>query len=129
MWAALKGHVEMCQLLLENGAELEAKDSLGATALILTVQHGQHLTFLSLLDRGANPEVGDIRGATCVHWAAYKGALSLPPSSRCWLARVIAMHGGVCPHVYLSSPAQATTQSPASSTATGTTCTSLMARA
>lgn len=75
MWAAIRGNVEMCGMLLEHGAQLEARDSLGATPLILTVQHAQHLTFLALLDRGASPNTGDIRGATCVHWAAYKGAV------------------------------------------------------
>jgi hypothetical protein len=82
MWAAIRGNVEMCAMLLEHGAGLEARDSLGATPLILTVQHAQHLTFLFLLDRGANPSAGDIRGATCVHWAAYKG--------------VCGVGGGVC---------------------------------
>ena len=73
MWAAIRGHIEMCTMLLEHGAALEARDSLGATALILAVQHAQHLTFLFLLDRGSNPEAGDIRGASAVHWTAYKG--------------------------------------------------------
>ena len=46
MWAAIRGNVEMCAMLLEHGAALEARDSLGATPLVLTVQHAQHLTFL-----------------------------------------------------------------------------------
>jgi ankyrin repeat protein len=46
MWAAMWGNVEMCAMLLEHGARLEARDSLGATPLLFTVQHAQHLTFL-----------------------------------------------------------------------------------
>lgn len=74
MWAVLRGHIELCQLLLDNGADLHARDSLGACALILAVQHAQYLTFLYLLDKGADPEAGDIRGASAVHWTGYKGA-------------------------------------------------------
>ena len=29
MWAALQGHVQICRLLLDNGADIRKKDSLG----------------------------------------------------------------------------------------------------
>jgi ankyrin repeat protein len=74
MWAAIRGHIELCLLLLENGANHDARDSLGATPLILSVQHSQPLMFLFLLNRGCKVDVGDIRGATVVHWTAYKGS-------------------------------------------------------
>jgi DNA polymerase len=33
MWAVIRGHVELCQLLLDNGADPNARDTLGATPL------------------------------------------------------------------------------------------------
>jgi ankyrin repeat protein len=38
MWAAIQGHVPAIELLVAHGANLHLKDSLGATALMLTVQ-------------------------------------------------------------------------------------------
>ena len=77
MWAVLKGNIAICQLLMEHGADPCTRDSLGATPLILSVQHAQYLLFLFLLDHGANPDEGDVRGASAVHWAAYKGGVAL----------------------------------------------------
>lgn len=59
MWAALSGHIEIMEMLYEEHAALDAVDSLGATALILSVQHTRSLSLVWLLDRGAKPEIGE----------------------------------------------------------------------
>ncbi len=63
-----------CPSPLVPPTHADAQDSLGATPLILSVQHKQGLATLALLSRGANPAIKDVRGAGLVHWAAYKGA-------------------------------------------------------
>uniref|UniRef100_A0A0G4I2Y4 Palmitoyltransferase DHHC domain-containing protein n=1 Tax=Chromera velia CCMP2878 TaxID=1169474 RepID=A0A0G4I2Y4_9ALVE len=74
MWAAVKGH---CLLLREFNERarinLNVADSLGATPLILSVQHGHKHAFLLLLRLGANIESADVNGCTAAHWAAFKG--------------------------------------------------------
>jgi uncharacterized membrane protein YgcG len=76
-WAAVHGHVAAAVALLDAGADVRAKDSVGATPLILATQYGHHLLFLVLLDRGAGfgTQVGDVDGAGCTaaHWAAFTG--------------------------------------------------------
>lgn len=64
----------LLSLLLRLGWLADARDSLGATPLILSVQHKQSLATLALLARGADVTIRDVRGAGVVHWAAYKGA-------------------------------------------------------
>ena len=39
MWAAIRGHVQVVRYFLDCGADPRKKDSLGATALLLTIQH------------------------------------------------------------------------------------------
>ena len=71
--AAKKGDTDRVQALLKAGAELEAKDRDGRTALMLAAQYGRTDTVRLLLARGANAGARDRRG-----WNAYMLALLSP---------------------------------------------------
>eukprot|EP00930_Biecheleria_cincta_P052021 TRINITY_DN3723_c0_g2_i2.p1 TRINITY_DN3723_c0_g2~~TRINITY_DN3723_c0_g2_i2.p1 ORF type:complete len:569 (-),score=96.13 TRINITY_DN3723_c0_g2_i2:66-1682(-) len=76
MWAMIKGRVEVGHKLLKAKADPHAKDSLGATSLILAVQHQQHSCVLLLLAHAGPSELlraRDAKGCVALHWAAYKG--------------------------------------------------------
>lgn len=81
MWAVLRGHVAVARQLLAAKASLTAKDSLGATALMIAVQHKSYPSILLLMHRGKHIQAqllgeGDKNGCTPAHWAAYKGDLT-----------------------------------------------------
>lgn len=75
MWAALRGHVNVARVLLDAKADLRAHDSLGATPLMIAVQHRQFTTMLLFIKRGGDAQLADAdkNGCTSQHWAAYKG--------------------------------------------------------
>jgi len=65
--------------LLENGADLLAKDSLGASPPIIAIQHKQATLLLLFFSRGNKAEVmsvADNKGCGLLHWAAYIGDLA-----------------------------------------------------
>ncbi len=71
--AAKKGDTGRVQALLKAGAELEAKDPDGRTALMLAAQYGRADTVRLLLAQGAHADARDKRG-----WNAYMLALLSP---------------------------------------------------
>jgi hypothetical protein len=71
--AAKKGDTKRVQALLKAGAELEAKDRDGRTALMLAAQFGRADTVRLLLVQGAHADARDKRG-----WNAYMLALLSP---------------------------------------------------
>jgi len=77
MAAAWNGHLAICRLLLDKGAQLEAKSSGGSTPLNFASGHG-HIEIVRLLcDRGADVEARCNRGWRPLHWAAYFGHMSV----------------------------------------------------
>lgn len=72
-WATSKGHVHVIKELLKRGVDVDAQDSLGATALLLAAQHNHPYAWLTLHSSGADPEHTDFRGCLSAHWAAYNG--------------------------------------------------------
>jgi serine/threonine-protein phosphatase 6 regulatory ankyrin repeat subunit B len=77
MIAANDGHLDICRLLIDKGAHLEAKDINGWTPLILASWEG-HIEIARLLcDRGADFEASDSRGKRPLHFAAMYGDISV----------------------------------------------------
>lgn len=86
MYAAVEGRLAVVNLLLHAGADLHARDCLGATALLLTVQFAKPLVGLRLLrellpedqcsgqDYAEKIHAGtvDKHGCDAVHWAAHQ---------------------------------------------------------
>jgi ankyrin repeat protein len=67
--AARIGDVELANLALKAGAQVNARDEAGATALMLAA-HGQHDRLVKvLLDHGADPTIHDADGHTAL-WHA-----------------------------------------------------------
>ena len=71
--AAKKGDTNRVEALLKAGAELEAQDEDGRTALMLAAQYGRADTVRLLLAQGAHADARDKRG-----WNAYMLALLSP---------------------------------------------------
>jgi hypothetical protein len=72
-FAALIGHVEIARLLLQNGAEVNAKNIVGSTPLHWAAIQG-HVDILHLLvENGADLEAQNNSGWRALHNAAYNG--------------------------------------------------------
>jgi ankyrin repeat protein len=64
-WAALDGNEPTVRLLLEKGAELEAKDGeYGQTPLSWAVENGHESIVKMLIERGADVESTECNGLT-----------------------------------------------------------------
>jgi ankyrin repeat protein len=75
--AAYNGHLAICRLLLDKGAQLEAENSHGNTPLHFAAAKG-HVEIVRLLfDRGADVEVRGNTGWRPLHSAAWKGHISV----------------------------------------------------
>ena len=70
--AAKNGHAETVSLLLDNGADINAKNRDGQTALHVAAKYGHDAIVSLLLDNGADIEAKNIDGSTPLHRAAKK---------------------------------------------------------
>ncbi|MGD0279619.1 MAG: ankyrin repeat domain-containing protein [Smithella sp.] len=76
--AALNGDINLIKRLLDNGADIEAKDKHGRTALLLATGKGHMEIVKLLLDKGANIEQkDDLSGAVALTYAASKGHMEI----------------------------------------------------
>jgi hypothetical protein len=74
-YAAFKGHIEIARLLLQNGAEVNAKSNRGSTPLYCAALNG-HVDILHLLVKnGADLEAQNDDGWRALHIAALHGHL------------------------------------------------------
>ena len=76
MIAAENGHDEIIKLLLDNGADINAKTKSfdgGSSALIMAAENGHTSTVKFLLENGANPSSKNKRGQTAFHIATERG--------------------------------------------------------
>ncbi|KAK2589788.1 hypothetical protein QQS21_012532 [Conoideocrella luteorostrata] len=75
LFAVIKqGHEEILQVLLDCGADIEARDYLGDTPLSRAARMGHEAVVKQLLEKGADVEAKDTRyGQTSLSWAAQIG--------------------------------------------------------
>jgi len=77
MTAARSGHLAICRLLIDKGAQLEAKNSNGSTPLHHAAIQG-HVEIVRLLcDHGADVEARGNAGWRPLHTAVWKGHISI----------------------------------------------------
>lgn len=67
--AALQGRLESLRALLDAGADVNATDKHGHTALMVAVGRGERLVLEELVARGAAVEAADSGGQTALHFA------------------------------------------------------------
>ncbi len=72
-YAVLYGAAELIPLLLERGADVNAKDRTGLTPLHAAAMIGRAEEAVLLMDRGADKEARDKFGDTPLHFAAIHG--------------------------------------------------------
>ncbi len=77
MTAASDGHLDICRLLIDKGAQMEAKDFFGLTPLHWAAWEG-HIEIARLLcDRGADFEASTNSEMRPLHFAAKYGHISI----------------------------------------------------
>ena len=76
MMAAMQGHVECVHVWIESGADVNAIDSNGCTALLEATSHNP-VTIQMLLEAGADPNVSDQDRIAPLHHAARYGHESI----------------------------------------------------
>ena len=69
MLAAREGAVEAVRALADVRANLDAQDPEGTTALIIAIINGHYDVATALAERGANPNLADIKGMTPLYAA------------------------------------------------------------
>lgn len=67
--AAKRGDAAAVRALLDGGADVDARDATGASALMLAVLYGDADLVKLLLERKADPNAANAMGATALHWA------------------------------------------------------------
>lgn len=72
-WAALSGNIEVVTLLLDNGAEVDAVDAQGLTALHWAAWQGQPEVARLLVGRGASVDLVSVAGNTALDRAISDG--------------------------------------------------------
>jgi ankyrin repeat protein len=72
-FAAYNGNKECIQLLLDQGAHVNAQESNNLTPLHITADKGQKECIQLLVENGAHVNVQNNYGETPLHWVAYKG--------------------------------------------------------
>jgi len=75
MYAARDGGADAARALIDTGADVNATDPEGTTALIRAIQNSHYDTAAVLLDRGADPNIADIVGMAALYAAVDMNSL------------------------------------------------------
>lgn len=70
---ARAGDAVLVREIIDAGAQIDARNADGHTALILAAYHGRGSSVDALLAAGADPNIGDRRGNTALMGAIFKG--------------------------------------------------------
>ena len=73
IFAASRGYSAIVQILLDKGANKDARDQPGRTALHYAAEQGHDKTVQVLLTEGVNPNIGDMNNNSALHLAAEGG--------------------------------------------------------
>ena len=71
--AAANGHAAVATLLIDNKADINAKNNSGYTPLHLAALNGKEAVATLLIAKGAQVNAKDKYGYTPLHWAAFHG--------------------------------------------------------
>ena len=74
-FAARSGDIGSVIALLDAGADIDAATKEEGSALVIAAAAGHEKLALTLLERGANPDIADAYGITPLHFALHKGLL------------------------------------------------------
>jgi len=72
-YACAKGHLDVAQFLIANGAKIDSLSLGGTTPLMMAVQSGNELLVKLLLDKGANLQLRNTEGITAIDIADIYG--------------------------------------------------------
>ncbi|XP_063219424.1 ankyrin homolog [Bacillus rossius redtenbacheri] len=87
--AAIGGRVDTARLLQAHGADLEARDRDGSTAMLLAARHGSLPLVRYLTIRGADVNAENRQRQSALYWSVYNGDQAM----QAWLVD----HGAVIP--------------------------------
>ncbi|GFF52874.1 serine/threonine-protein phosphatase 6 regulatory ankyrin repeat subunit A [Aspergillus udagawae] len=73
LWAAKHGHLYAAKLLPRTSTDIDAKDSLGYTAILWAAREGHIKIAQMLVDQGADIHARTVYGETPLWWAARNG--------------------------------------------------------
>jgi len=76
-WACENGYKDLASALVSRGAEVEARDWVGATALHYAASGGSEYLTAFLIEHGADVNALDTNGAAPLSWAAGQGRTSV----------------------------------------------------
>ncbi len=72
-WASWKAHINIINLLLDHGANINCQNGIGNTPLLIGAYNGNKEVVELLLERGANPEQKNIDGELALTFAIEYG--------------------------------------------------------
>ena len=69
LFAAREGDIESAKVMLEGGVDIDQTDVDGTNALVVSIMNKKYTFAKFLLDRGANPNLADVKGRAALYAA------------------------------------------------------------